>query len=161
MNLHFLGVDPGDEVIVPSYTYTASASTAIYCGATVIFVDSQKNSDSKTHFSEMDYDAMEAAITERTKAIIPVDLGGIMCDYERIFQAVENKNNIFKPSNIIQEALGRAAIVSDCAYALEASRHGKMAGEVADFTSFSFYAVNVFETEVKKFDCKESTKIAA
>lgn len=89
---------------------------------------------------------MEAAITERTKAIIPVDLGGIMCDYERIFQVVENKKNIFKPSNAIQEALGRVAIVSDCAHALGASRHGKMAGEVADFTSFSFHAVKNFTT---------------
>ncbi len=146
MNLRILGVGPGDEVIVPAYTYTASASAAIHCGATVIFVDSQKNGDSKTHSPEMDYDAMEAAITERTKAIIPVDLGGIMCDYERIFQVVENKKNIFKPSNAIQEALGRVAIVSDCAHALGASRHGKMAGEVADFTSFSFHAVKNFTT---------------
>lgn len=146
MNLRILGVGPGDEIIVPSYTYTASASAAIHCGATVIFVDSQKNGDSKTHSPEMDYDAMEAAITERTKAIIPVDLGGIMCDYERIFQAVENKKNIFKPSNPIQEALGRVAIVSDCAHALGASRHGKMAGEAADFTSFSFHAVKNFTT---------------
>ncbi len=146
MNLHILGVGPGDEVIVPAYTYTASASAAIHCGATVIFVDSQKNGSLKTHSPEMDYDAMEAAITERTKAIIPVDLGGIMCDYERIFQAVENKKNIFKPSNAIQETLGRVAIVSDCAHALGASRHGKMAGEVADFTSFSFHAVKNFTT---------------
>lgn len=146
MNLRILGIGPGDEVIVPAYTYTASASAAIHCGATVIFVDSQKNGDSKTHSPEMDYDAMEAAITERTKAIIPVDLGGIMCDYERIFQAVENKKNIFKPSNAIQEALGRVAIVSDCAHALGASRHGKMAGEMADFTSFSFHAVKNFTT---------------
>lgn len=146
MNLRILGVGPGDEVIVPAYTYTASASAAIHCGATVIFVDSQKNGDSKTHSPEMDYDAMEAAITERTKAIIPVDLGGIMCDYERIFQAVENKKGIFKPSNTIQEALGRVAIVSDCAHALGASRQGKMAGEVADFTSFSFHAVKNFTT---------------
>lgn len=146
MNLRILGVGPGDEVIVPAYTYTASASAAIHCGATVIFVDSQKNGDSKTHSPEMDYDAMEAAITERTKAIIPVDLGGIMCDYERIFQAVENKKNIFNPSNAIQKALGRVAIVSDCAHALGASHHGKMAGEVADFTSFSFHAVKNFTT---------------
>lgn len=146
MNLRILGVGPGDEVIVPAYTYTASASAAIHCGATVIFVDSQKNGDPKTHSPEMDYGAMEAAITERTKAIVPVDLGGIMCDYERIFQAVENKKNIFKPSNSIQEALGRVAIVSDCAHALGASRHGKMAGEVADFTSFSFHAVKNFTT---------------
>lgn len=146
MNLRILGVGSGDEVIVPAYTYTASASAALHCGATVIFVDSQKNGDSKTHSPEMDYDAMETAITERTKAIVPVDLGGIMCDYERIFQAVENKKNLFQPSNTIQEALGRVAIVSDCAHALGASRHGKMAGEVADFTSFSFHAVKNFTT---------------
>lgn len=91
---------------------------------------------------------------------ISVDLGGIMCDFERIFQAVQNKKNIFKPSNAIQEALGRVAIVSDCAHALGASRHGKMAGEVADFTSFSFHAVNVFETIRKKSDCKGWTKMA-
>ncbi len=146
LNLRILGVGPGDEVIVPAYTYTASASAAIHCGATVIFVDSQKNGDSNTHSPEMNYEAMEAAITERTKAIIPVDLGGIMCDYERILQVVENKKNIFKPSNAIQEALGRVAIVSDCAHALGASRHGKMAGEFADFTSFSFHAVKNFTT---------------
>lgn len=146
MNLRILGVGPGDEVIVPAYTYTASASAAIHCGAAVVFVDSQKNGDFKTHAPEMDYDAMEVAITERTKAIIPVDLGGIMCDYERILQVVENKKNIYKPSNAVQEALGRVAIVSDCAHALGASRHGKMAGEVADFTSFSFHAVKNFTT---------------
>lgn len=146
LNLHILGVGPGDEVIVPAYTYTASASAAIHCGATVIFVDSQKNGDSKTHSPEMNYEAMEAAITERTKAIIPVDIGGIMCDYERIIQIVENKKNIFNPSNAIQKALGRVAVVSDCAHALGASRHGKMAGEFADFTSFSFHAVKNFTT---------------
>ena len=146
LNLRILGVGPGDEVIVPAYTYTASASAAIHCGATVIFVDSQKNGDSKTHSPEMNYEAMEAAITERTKAIIPVDLGGIMCDYDRIFQIVENKKNIFNPSNAIQKALGRVAVVSDCAHALGASRHGKMAGEFADFTSFSFHAVKNFTT---------------
>ena len=146
MNFRIWGVGPGDEVIVPAYTYTASAAAAIHCGATVKFVDSQKNGDSRTHSPEMDYEAMEDAITERTKAIIPVDLGGIMCDYERIFQAVENKKNIFKPSNPIQETLGRVAVISDCAHALGASRHGKMAGEVADFTSFSFHAVKNFTT---------------
>lgn len=146
LNLRILGVGPGDEVIVPAYTYTASASAAIHCGATVIFVDSQKNGDYKTHSPEMDYDAMEAAITERTKAIILVDLGGIMCDYERTFQAVENKKSLFKPSNSVQKALGRVAVVSDCAHALGASRHGRMAGEVADFTSFSFHAVKNFTT---------------
>lgn len=146
MNLRMLGVGPGDEIIVPAYTYTATASAAIHCGATVIFVDSQKNGDSETHSPEMDYDAVEAAITERTKAIVPVDLGGIMCDYDRITQVVESKKSLFRPSNPVQEALGRVAVVSDCAHALGASRHGKVAGEVADFTSFSFHAVKNFTT---------------
>ena len=146
LNLRVLGIGPGDEVIVPAYTYTASASAAIHCGATVIFVDSQKDGDLVTHIPEMDYDAMEAAITEHTKAIIPVDIGGIMCDYERIYQAVENKKHLFKPANPIQEAIGRVAIVSDCAHALGASRHGKMAGAVSDFASYSYHAVKNFTT---------------
>lgn len=146
LNLRILGISPGDEVIVPAYTYTASASAVIHCGATVVFVDSQKDGDPVTHSPEMDYEAMEAAITERTKAIIPVDLGGIMCDYERIYQAVENKKHLFKPSNPIQEVIGRVAVVSDCAHALGASRHGKMAGEVSDFASYSYHAVKNFTT---------------
>lgn len=146
LNLRILGVGPGDEVIVPAYTYTASASAAIHCGATVIFVDSQKDGNPITHVPEMDYEAMEAAVTERTKAIIPVDLGGVMCDYERIYHAVENKKHLFKVSNPIQDVLGRVAIVSDCAHALGASRHGKMAGEVADFASYSYHAVKNFTT---------------
>jgi dTDP-4-amino-4,6-dideoxygalactose transaminase len=146
LNLRILGVGPGDEVIVPAYTYTASASAAIHCGATVIFVDSQKDGDPITHVPEMDYNAVEAAITERTKAIIAVDLGGIMCDYDRIYQAAENKKYLFKASNPIQEALGRVAVVADCAHALGASRYGKMAGEVADFSSFSYHAVKNFTT---------------
>lgn len=146
LNLRIVGVGPGDEVIVPAYTYTASASAAVHCGATVIFVDSQKDGDPITHAPEMDYDAMAAAITERTKAIISVDLGGVMCDYERIYQVVENKKHLFKAANPIQEALGRVAIVSDCAHALGASRHGKMAGEVADFASYSYHAVKNFTT---------------
>ena len=94
LNLRILGIGPGDEVIVPAYTYSASASAVIHCGATVIFIDSQKDGNPITRIPEMDYDAMEAAITERTKAIIPVDLGGIMCDYERIYQIVKNKKHI-------------------------------------------------------------------
>jgi len=140
LNLRILGVGEGDEVIVPAYTYTASASAAIHCGATIKFIDSQADS------CEMDYDKMEAAITEKTKAIIAVDLGGILCDYDRIFQAIQNKRNLFTPSNKIQQALGRVAVVADCAHALGASRHGKMAGEIADFTSFSFHAVKNFNT---------------
>lgn len=146
LNLRILGVGPGDEVIVPAYTYTASASAAIHCGATVVFVDSQRDGDLITHVPEMDYDAVEAAITERTKAIIPVDLGGIMCDYERIYQAVENKKYLFKSSNSIQEAFGRVAVVSDCAHALGASRRDKMAGESTDFASYSYHAVKNFTT---------------
>lgn len=146
LNFRILGVGPGDEVIVPAYTYTASASAVIHCGATVVFVDSQKDGDSITHIPEMDYDAMEAAITERTKAIVPVDLGGIMCDYERIHQAVENKKYLFKAENPIQEAIGRVAIISDCAHALGATRNGKMAGETSDFASYSYHAVKNFTT---------------
>lgn len=146
LNLRILGVGPGDEIIVPAYTYTASASAAIHVGATVIFVDSQEDS------VEMDYDKMEAAISEKTKAICPVDLGGIICDYDRIYQAVENKKHLFKPmegnslSARIQKAIGRVAIVSDCAHALGASKNGVMAGAIADFTDFSFHAVKNFTT---------------
>lgn len=146
LNLRILGVGPGDEVIVPAYTYTATASAAIHCGARVIFVDIQKDGNPVTHSPEMDYEAVEQAINERTKAIIPVDLGGIMCDYEKLFQVVDAKRSLFQPSNSIQEQLGRVAVISDCAHALGATRHGKMAGEVADFTSFSFHAVKNFTT---------------
>lgn len=146
LNFRILGIGPGDEVIVPAYTYTASASAAIHCGATVIFVDSQKDGHPITHSPEMDYVAMEAAITDHTKAIVPVDIGGIMCDYERIYQAIENKKHLFKPANPIQETIGRVAVVSDCAHALGAHRHGKMAGEASDFASFSYHAVKNFTT---------------
>ena len=146
LNLRVLGVGPGDEVIVPAYTYTATASAAIHCGARVVFVDIQKDGDPVTHSPEMDYDAVEQAINERTKAIIPVDLGGIMCDYEKLFQVIDAKRSLFHPSNPIQEQLGRVVVISDCAHALGATRHGKMAGEVADFTSFSFHAVKNFTT---------------
>lgn len=140
LNLRVLGIGEGDEVIVPAYTYTATASSVIHVGATVVMIDSQKDS------VEMDYDAMEAAITEKTKAIVAVDLGGIVCDYERIYQAVERKKHLFNASNDIQKAMGRVAVLSDCAHALGASRDGKMAGEIADFTSFSFHAVKNFTT---------------
>lgn len=140
LNLRILGIGEGDEVLVPAYTYTASASAAIHVGAKVKFIDSQKDC------VEMDYDAVEAAITEKTKAIIAVDLGGIVCDYDRIYQAVKNKKSLFRPANKIQEAIGRVVIVSDCAHALGARWHGKMAGELADFTSFSFHAVKNFTT---------------
>ncbi|MCI5654679.1 MAG: DegT/DnrJ/EryC1/StrS family aminotransferase [Lachnospiraceae bacterium] len=140
LNLRVLGIGEGDEVLVPAYTYTASASAAIHCGATVKFIDSQKDS------VEMDYDAMEAAITEKTKAVITVDLGGIPCDYDRIYQAVERKKALFQPANSIQKAIGRVMVVADCAHALGAERLGKMTGEIADFTSFSFHAVKNFTT---------------
>lgn len=140
LNLRILGIGEGDEVIVPAYTYTASASAAIHTGAKVIFIDSKPDS------FEMDYDLMEAAITEKTKAIIPVDLAGIICDYDRIFAAVENKKHLFRPDNDIQRAMGRAAVCADCAHALGATRNGKRAGEIADFTSFSFHAVKNLTT---------------
>ena len=140
LNLRVLGIGEGDEVIVPAYTYTATASAVLHTGATVKMIDSQPDSP------EMDYDAMEAAITEKTKAIVAVDLAGIVCDYDRIYQAVENKKHLFQPTNKIQEAMGRISVLSDCAHALGASRDGKMAGEIADFTSFSFHAVKNFTT---------------
>lgn len=146
LNLRILGIGPGDEVIVPAYTYSATASAAIHCGAKVVFVDSQKDGDPVTHSPEMNYDAVADAINEHTKAIVPVDLGGIMCDYERIYQVVESKRTLFRPNNPIQKAMGRIAVVADCAHALGASRNGKMAGEAADFTSFSFHAVKNFTT---------------
>lgn len=140
MNLRVLGIGEGDEVLVPAYTYTATAAAAIHVGATVKFIDSQKDS------LEMDYDQMERAITERTKAVIPVDLGGIPCDYDRIYQAVEGKKALFCPKGDVQEALGRVAVVADCAHGLGASRHGVPTGALADFTSFSFHAVKNFTT---------------
>ena len=140
MNLRVLGIGEGDEVLVPAYTYTATAAAAIHVGATVKFIDSQKDS------LEMDYDQMERAITEKTKAVIPVDLGGIPCDYDRIYQAVEGKKALFCPKGDVQEALGRVAVVADCAHGLGASRHGVPTGALADFTSFSFHAVKNFTT---------------
>ena len=140
LNLRILGIGEGDEVLVPAYTYTATASAAIHVGATVRFIDSQKNS------CEMDYDQMEEAITEKTKAVIPVDLGGIPCDYDRIYKAVENKRHLFCPSNKIEKAIGRVAVVADCAHSLGAEKQGKMAGGLADFSSFSFHAVKNFTT---------------
>ena len=161
LNLRILGVNVGDEVIVPAYTYTASASAAIHCGATVKFVDIQKDGDPVSHMPEMDYEALEAAITEKTKAIVTVDLGGIVCDYDRIFEIVERKRGLFKPmesdgsplndlSARIQKAIGRVAVVADCAHSLGASRvfrgEKKYCGAIADFTSYSFHAVKNFTT---------------
>ena len=152
LNLRILGIGSGDEVIVPAYTYTASASAAIHCGATVKFVDIQKNGDPVTHAPEMDYEKLEAAITKNTKAIIPVDIGGILCDYSQIYQIIERKRELFIPSGHtklgqkIQEALGRIAVVSDCAHALGSKKNGVHAGAIADFSSFSFHAVKNFTT---------------
>ena len=140
MALRILGIGRGDEVIVPAYTYTASASVVCHVGATLKLVDSQKES------LEMDYDALERAITEKTKAIIPVDLGGVPCDYDRIFEIVEKKKHLFKPTNNIQKAIGRIAICADTAHAFGAKWHGKMVGSVADFSSFSFHAVKNLTT---------------
>lgn len=147
LNFRICGIGNNDEVIVPAYTYTATASAAIHCGAKVVFVDSQKDN------CEMDYDKLADAITENTKAIVAVDLGGIIADYDRIFEIVESKKNLFKPKEgstlgaRIQQAVGRVLVFADGAHSLGASRNGKMAGEIADFTDFSFHAVNVFETE--------------
>ena len=161
LNLRILGIKPGDEVIVPAYTYTATASAAVHCGATVKFVDIQKDGDKTTHVPEMDYDKLEAAITEKTKAIIPVDLGGIVCDYDKIFEIVERNKNLFTPlddhsnpladlSSKIQKAMGRVAVVADCAHSLGASRvvggQKLYCGAIADFSSFSFHAVKNFTT---------------
>ena len=140
MALRLLGIGAGDEVIVPAYTYTASASVVAHVGAQIVFVDSQKDS------LEMDYEAVEAAINERTKAIIPVDLAGIPCDYKRIFEIVERKKNLFKPANDLQRAIGRVAVCADAAHAFGASWNGHMVGSIADFTSFSFHAVKNFTT---------------
>ena len=140
LNLRILGIGEEDEVIVPAYTYTATAAAVIHCGAKVVFIDSQKDS------TEMDYDAMEKAINGKTKAIIAVDLAGIVADYDRIYEAVERKKNLFTPKTEIQKSLGRVAVLADGAHSLGANRNGKMAGEIADFTSFSFHAVKNFTT---------------
>lgn len=140
MALRLLGIGEGDEVIVPAYTYTASASVVYHVDAKIVFVDSQRDS------LEMDYDAVEAAINEHTKAIIPVDLAGIPCDYQRLFEIVEHKKSIFCPSTDLQRNIGRIAICADAAHAFGASRRQKMVGAIADFTSFSFHAVKNFTT---------------
>ena len=140
MALHLLGIGPGDEVIVPAYTYTASASIVWHVGAKIVFVDIQPNS------LEMDYDAVEAAVNERTKAIIPVDLAGIPCDYERLLSIVEKKRALFRPNTDLQLAIGRVAICADAAHAFGASWRGKMVGSIADFSAFSFHAVKNFTT---------------
>ena len=140
MALRVLGIGEGDEVITSAYTYTASASVICHTGATLVLVDTAPDS------YEMDYEKLEAAINEKTKAIIPVDLGGVPCDYDKIFEIVNKKRDIFKPANEIQAAMGRVAVMADTAHAFGASWHGKMLGSVADFSSFSFHAVKNLTT---------------
>lgn len=140
MALRVLGIGPGDEVIVPAYTYTATASVVCHVGAKLVMVDIQPDS------LEMDYDQLETAITENTKVIIPVDLAGIPCDYDRIFSIVEKKRELFTPSNDIQRAMGRISVNADAAHAFGASWHGKQVGSIADFTAFSFHAVKNLTT---------------
>ncbi len=161
LNLRILGIGEGDEVIVPAYTYTASASAVIHCGATVKFIDIQKDGSPETHMPELDYDALEKSITEKTKAIIAVDLAGIVCDYDKIFAIAEKKKDLFSPkesdgkplgdlSSRIQKSIGRVAVLADCAHSLGGSRvfkgNKKYCGAIADFTSFSFHAVKNFTT---------------
>ncbi len=140
LTLRVLGVGPGDEVIVPAYTYTATASVVHHVGARIVMVDVAPGS------FEMDYDRIADAITERTKVVMPVDLGGVMCDYDRVFAAVESMRELFRPANDIQKAFGRVIVLADAAHAFGARWHDRMCGEVADFTSFSFHAVKNLTT---------------
>ena len=169
LNLRILGIHPGDEVIVPAYSYTATASAAVHCGAKIVFVDIKKDGDSASGMPEMDYDALEKAITPKTKAIVCVDIAGCVCDYDRVFMIADRKKDLFTPiekdntplgdlSWAIQKGLGRVAVLSDCAHGLGASRtvsytgkgynagQKKYCGNIADFTSFSFHAVKNFTT---------------
>lgn len=140
MVLHLLGVGPGDEVIVPAYTYTATASVTQHLGCRLIMVDSQRDN------VEMDYDKVADAITEHTKVIVPVDLGGVVADYDRVYEIVEAKKHLFHPANALQAKIGRIVVSADCAHSFGASRKGKMAGSIADYSSFSFHAVKNFTT---------------
>ena len=140
MTLRLLGIGEGDEVITSAYTYTASASVIHHVGAKIVLVDTGVDS------YQMDYDKLEEAITEKTKAIISVDLAGVMCDYDKIFEIVNRKKSLFKSNNEIQEAIGRVVVLADGAHSFGASQNGKMSGEVADFTSFSFHAVKNLTT---------------
>lgn len=140
MTLRILGVGPGDEVIIPAYTYTATASVVYHVGATPVMIDCKKDS------YEMDYEKMEAAVNERTKVVVPVDLAGVVCDYDKIYEAVRNKRDLFVPASSFQDLLGRVVVMSDAAHAFGAQWHGKMCGEIADFTNFSFHAVKNMTT---------------
>lgn len=140
MTLHVLGIGPGDEVIVPAYTYTASCSVICHVGAIPVMIDCSKNS------FEMDYDKLPDLITEKTKVIIPVDLAGIICDYNKIFKAIERKKHLFKPSNDIQKIFNRVIVMADCAHGFGAVQNGIYAGSIADFTCYSFHAVKNLTT---------------
>ena len=140
MVLHLLDLKPDDEVIVPAYTYTATASVTQHIGCKLVMVDSQKDS------VEMDYDQLENLITEKTKVIVPVDIAGIVADYDKVYEIVKRKKTLFHPSNELQAKIGHIAVSADCAHSFGASRKGKMAGEIADFSSFSFHAVKNFTT---------------
>ncbi len=140
MTLRLLGVEEGDEVVTSAYTYTASASVVCHVGAKLVLIDTQKDS------LEMDYDKLAEAITEKTKVIIPVDLGGVPCDYDRIFSIVESKKELFQPANEIQKAIGRVIVMADAAHAFGATWHNKPVGSIADFSNFSFHAVKNFTT---------------
>lgn len=140
MVLHLLDLKPDDEVIVPAYTYTATASVTQHIGCKLVMVDSQKDC------VEMDYDQLENSITEKTKVVVPVDIAGVVANYEKVYEIVERKKSLFKPSNDLQAKFGRIIISADCAHSFGASRRGKMAGEIADFSSFSFHAVKNFTT---------------
>ncbi len=140
MALRALGIGEGDEVVTSAYTYTATASVVCHVGAKLVLVDIQKDKP------ELDYDALERAINERTKAIIPVDLAGVPCDYDRIFGIVERKRGLFRPANGLQEAIGRVVVLADAAHAFGAERHGKKVGSIADLSAFSFHAVKNFTT---------------
>lgn len=140
MTLRLLGISEDDEIIVPAYTYTATASVVCHVGAKLVMVDVQKDS------LEMDYDKLANVITEKTKVIIPVDLGGVPCDYNRIFSIVESKKELFHPVNKLQEAIGRVIVMTDAAHAFGAEWNGKAVGSIADFSNFSFHAVKNFTT---------------
>lgn len=140
MTLRLLGVGPGDEVITSAYTYSASASVIHHVGAKIVLVDTAKDS------FHLDYGALGQAITEKTKAVIPVDIAGVMCDYDKVFEAVNNKKDLFKPANELQRAIGRVAVIADAAHSIGATYKGKASGEVADFTCFSFHAVKNLTT---------------
>ena len=140
MALRLIGVGPDDEVIVPAYTYTATASVTQHVGCRLVMVDSQPDN------VEMDYEKLADAITERTKVICPVDLGGIVCDYDKVYAAIAAKKHLFRPANELQKRIGRVIVAADGAHAFGAKRHGKMAGAIADFTSFSFHAVKNLTT---------------